>query len=146
MSKKTECPRSGCPIVNAVDVLGDRWTLVLIRDLMLFDRHEFGEFRDSGEGIATNILTTRLKTLAESGIIDSIPHPTNGTKKLYYLTDRGKSLLPLMREVILWGDAQCEGSQAPPAAIKPIRQNGKAFIAGTLKRLKEWELANLPAE
>ncbi len=110
---------------------------------MFFNRHEFRELRDAGEGIATNILTDRLKSLTAAGIIASIPHPTNGAKKLYYLTDRGKSLLPLMREMILWGDEHCDGSQAPLEKIKPIRKNGAAFMAGVLAQLKKWEKENL---
>lgn len=115
----------------------------MIRDLMLFNRHEFRELRDAGEGIATNILTDRLKSLASAEIIDSIPHPTNGTKKLYYLTAKGKSLLPLIREMILWGDRHCEGSQAPPEKVKPIRENGEAFSAGVLAQIEEWEKEHL---
>lgn len=146
MPKKADCPRSGCPITNALEVIGDRWSLIVIRDLMLFNRHEFGELRDAGEGIATNILTDRLKTLSTSGIIGSIPHPSNGIKKLYYLTSKGKSLLPLIREMILWGDLQCEGSQAPADKIRVIREKGKTFMSGVLKKLDAWERKYLKAK
>jgi DNA-binding HxlR family transcriptional regulator len=136
---KTKCPRSGCPITNTLEVIGDRWSLLIIRDLMIWNHHEFSQLRDSGEGIATNILTDRLKTLAAEGIIDSIKHPTNGTKKLYYLTKKGKALLPMMREMIMWGDEFCEGSQAPAAKMKPVRENGDKFMAGVLTELESWE-------
>ncbi len=106
---------------------------------MFFNRHEFRELRDAGEGIATNILTDRLRSLAAAGIIDHIPHPTNRTKKIYFLTDRGKSLLPLMREMILWGDEHCDGSMVPPERIEPVREHGIEFMAGVMATLTEWE-------
>lgn len=124
-------------------MLGDKWSLLIIRDLMIWNEHEFGGLRDSGEGIATNILTDRLKSLAAAGIINNIKHPTNGTKKLYYLTSKGKALLPLMREMVIWGDAHCEGSQAPPEKMKPVIENGDAFMAGILANLEAWEIEYL---
>lgn len=95
--------RSPCVIGNVLDVFGDRWTLLLIRDLLFSGKHEYKEFLASPEKIATNILADRLKRLAACGIIDEVSHPSNKSRKLYYLTTRGKDLLPMLVEMIRWG-------------------------------------------
>src|SRR3989338_3925487 len=100
--KQSEC-RSVCPLANALDVVGDRWTLLVIRDLMFMNKHEYHEFANGPEGIATNILSDRLKRLLSTGLIDSRAHPKHRQKKLYYLTSKGKDILPLMVEMIIWG-------------------------------------------
>ena len=146
MPKKTDCPRSCCPLTNALEFLGDRWSLLVIRDLMFFERHEFREFLEAGEGVATNILSDRLKNLTSAGIIDSRKHPTNGTKKLYFLTAKGKALLPLLRELILWGDEHCEGSKAPAEKIEYLRNHGEACMKEIKDTLSSWELENLGEE
>ena len=145
MPKKQDCPRSCCPLTNALEFLGDRWSLLIIRDLMFFERHEFREFLEAGEGVATNILSDRLKNLTTAGIIDSRKHPTNGTKKLYFLTAKGKALLPLLREMILWGDTYCEGSKAPADKIAYLRDHGDTFMDEILATLNKWEEENLEA-
>lgn len=137
MPKKEE-PRSGCPVGVALDIVGDRWSLLVVRDMLIWNEHEFANFRDAGEGIATNILTDRLKTLASAGLIDSIPHPSNKTKKLYFLTERGKALAPVLVELILWG-ADCEGSQAPPEKVAEVREDREGFITGLMEKIAEWE-------
>ena len=88
--KESEC-RSICPVANALDVLGDRWSLLVIRDLFM-NKHEYHEFMSGPEGIATNILADRLKRLSCQGVIDCLPHPGHKTKKIYYLTSKGKDL------------------------------------------------------
>ncbi len=146
MPKNPDNPRSCCPLTNALEFLGDRWSLLVIRDLMFFGRHEFREFLEAGEGVATNILSDRLKNLTTAGIIESRKHPTNGTKKLYFLTAKGKALLPLLREMILWGDTHCEGSKAPAEKIAYLRDHGDACMKEILDSLKNWELENLGEE
>lgn len=94
--------RSPCPVACALDFLGDRWTLLILRDLFLGKR-QFKEFLASPEGIATNILTTRLKTLREEGVVEQ----RNGG---YYLTPRGESLGPILLAVRQWGLSHIEGT------------------------------------
>ncbi|MDA0350087.1 MAG: helix-turn-helix domain-containing protein [Verrucomicrobia bacterium] len=139
MPTETRPCRSECPIANALDIVGDRWTLVLMRDLMFRNLHEYKEFLESPEGIATNILSARLKSLTEDGIIKSIPHPTNGTKKLYYLTEKGKTLMPLLIEITLWGTEQIPNSAAPPEVISAMRTNRELFSQQMLEILNLWE-------
>ena len=141
--KKRE-PRSGCPISHALDLIGDRWTLLVVRNLMLWNIHEFRELLRTCDGIASNILSDRLKSLRDSRLVDSIPHPTNRKKKLYYLTERGKSLLPLMVEIIIWGADTCP-TEAPPETIEALKKRPEAFIRDTLTKLEAWESANVHA-
>lgn len=140
--KKSEC-RSACPIANALDVLGDRWTLLVIRDLMFLNKHEYREFVSGPEGIATNILSDRLKRLARMGLIDSRPHPSHKTKKFYYLTQEGKDLLPLMVEMILWGGTYRASPDMPKARFDYVKRHPQKFMQETLRELEAWEAKHL---
>ena len=87
-------PRSECPLSYSLDVFGDKWSLLIIRDLMFSNKCTYNDFIKSDEGIATNILAARLKSLEENGIIDKLEHPDSKAKKLYKLTNKGIELLP----------------------------------------------------
>ena len=93
--------RSGCPIANLVDLVGDKWSLLIIRDFFL-ERNTFKQFIDSPEKIATNILTDRLMSLKSKGIIDYTYAPNNKKTKYYYLTDIGIDLYPVIYEMSMW--------------------------------------------
>jgi len=140
--KAGDC-RSFCPVANALDVLGDRWSLLVIRDLMFMKKHEFGEFMQGPERIATNILTDRLHCLQECGIIDCRPHPSHKKKKLYYLTPKGKALLPVLVELIIWGGTYRASPQMPKAQFSKISRNPKKFMQSVLRDLQAWESGNL---
>lgn len=103
--------RSPCPVSCTLDLLGDRWTLLVVRDLHL-GKSTFKELLESPEGIATNILTSRLKRLVEAGLVDKHPVPEHAGRYTYALTRKGKSLLPLLRKVREWGLAHLEGTEA----------------------------------
>ena len=93
--------RSDCPISNLVELVGDKWSLLIIRDFFL-DRNTFKQFMESPESIATNILTDRLKSLKSKGIIDFAFAPNNKKTKYYYLTDIGIDLYPVIYEMAMW--------------------------------------------
>ncbi len=93
--------RSGCPISNLVDLVGDKWSLLVIRDLFS-NKSTFKEFMNSSEKIATNILSNRLKTLTIDGIIDFAFKKDNKKTKYYFLTDRGIDLYPILYEMSMW--------------------------------------------
>ena len=93
--------RSGCPIANLVDLVGDKWSLLIIRDFFL-ERNTFKQFINSPEKIATNILTDRLKSLLSKGIIDYTYAPNNKKTKYYYLTEMGIDLYPVIYEMAMW--------------------------------------------
>ncbi len=138
---KSHVEKSECPIAHALDVIGDRWTLIIIREMMFMGKHEFGEFLEAPEKISTNILADRLKKLSSLGIIDFIEHPQNKTKKLYYLTDIGVGLIDVMVEVILWVDKYL--STAPSPIIENIKNHTPEFIEKTKKNIQSWNEKNL---
>jgi DNA-binding HxlR family transcriptional regulator len=104
MQKKKAPPRrrSGCPLNASVEMLGDRWSLLILRDMMLHGYQTFNEFLHSGEKIATNILADRLRRLESYGIISSQQDPADGRKMIYALTAKGMDLRPVLTEMVLW--------------------------------------------
>ncbi len=122
--------RSACPIANALDVLGDRWTLLIVRDLVFQGFREFGQFMAGGEGISTNILTERLDRLRCAGIIVRSDHPADGKKYLYHLTEKGVDLLPLLFDLVLWGAKYTPDHAAPAPVLREMQTNREKMIAG----------------
>ncbi|HZW81252.1 MAG TPA: helix-turn-helix domain-containing protein, partial [Candidatus Deferrimicrobiaceae bacterium] len=90
--------RSECPLNASVEMLGDRWSLLIIRDMMLRGVHSYKEFLDCYEGIATNILADRLHRLVDYGIITTQPDPSDGRKVIYRLSRKGIDLAPVLTE------------------------------------------------
>ena len=119
VSKKlTGClKRSSCPLTNTLDLIGDKWTLLIIRDILFLKKKSFNEFLESSEGIATNILTERLKRLEEGGIILKRPYQKTPVRYEYLLTRRGEELRPLLMEMMRWGNAHIEGTIVPPKKL-----------------------------
>ena len=106
--------RSVCPITNTLDLIGDKWTLLVVRDMLFLKKKSFNEFLDSPEGIATNILTERLKRLEEHGIIEKRPYHKTPVRYEYKLTPRGEELRGLLLEMVRWGNAHIDGTFVPP--------------------------------
>ncbi|MGC4005524.1 MAG: helix-turn-helix domain-containing protein [Pirellulales bacterium] len=106
-----ETRRSPCPIACALDLLGDRWTLLIVRDLAC-GKSQFKEFRASPEGIATNILTDRLQRLVEQGLVEKRPLDETTLREGYALTKTGATLIPLLRTVADWGLKHLPGTEA----------------------------------
>jgi len=96
--------RSDCPISCSLDIWGDKWSLLIIRDLMFAKQCTYGDFLKSPEGIATNILASRLLVLEENKLIEKLEHPDSKAKVLYKLTRKGIDLLPVMLEIHLWAE------------------------------------------
>jgi len=103
--------RSPCPIANTLDIVGDKWTLLVIRDLFA-GKSTYGEFQSSPEGIPTNILADRLKRLAGHGIIQKSPYQQNPVRYAYQLTNTGRSLGPLLEQLVKWGKKNIAGTEA----------------------------------
>jgi DNA-binding HxlR family transcriptional regulator len=106
-----KAPRSPCPITGTLDILGDKWTLLVVRDMFL-GKQTYSEFRSSPEGIPTNILADRLKRLEQHGIIDKKPYQQAPVRYAYHLTAKGERLAPLVQEIIKWGLENIPGTQA----------------------------------
>lgn len=109
-----EFDRSRCPIAVTLDVLGDRWSLVVVRD-MLVGKKRFGEFLASPEGIPTNILADRLRRLEAQGIIAKRAYATRPVRYQYSLTGKGRALLPVLQAMAHWASAQVPDTWAPSA-------------------------------
>ena len=124
--------RSGCPLNASVEMLGDRWSLLIIRDMMLLGYRSFKEFLNSHERIASNILSDRLKRLENYGIISSAPDPTDGRKSIYSLTPKGLGLAPVLTEMVLW--AAVHEDTGNQALVRLIRKDKEHFLAGVRKR------------
>jgi DNA-binding HxlR family transcriptional regulator len=132
MKKATPKWRSGCPLNASVEMLGDRWSLLILRDMMLRGFRTYKEFLESYEGIATNILADRLRRLEAYGIIASHPHPSDRRKTIYSLTPKGIDLAPVLMEMVLWaGRHENSGNQA---LVQLMRKDKQQFLAGIRQR------------
>lgn len=129
--------RSECPISCSLDVWGDKWSLLIIRDLMFKKECTYGDFLKSEEKIATNILASRLQTLEENGLIDKLDHPDSKAKVLYRLTQKGIDLLPLMIEINLWADKYFDLPDDRKALLKTVKKDKDKFIRDWIKDLKK---------
>ncbi len=120
--------RSECPLNASVEMLGDRWSLLIVRDMMLRGAHTYKTFLECYEGIATNILADRLRKLVANGIIVAEPDPADGRKLTYSLTRKGIDLAPVLTEMVLW--AAAHEPTGNPALVRLMRQDKKKFLAG----------------
>ncbi|MGA7295699.1 MAG: helix-turn-helix domain-containing protein [Terriglobales bacterium] len=124
--------RSECPLNASVEMLGDRWSLLIIRDMMLRGFRSYKDFMECYEGIATNILADRLRKLIAYGIITAEPDPGDGRKVTYRLTRKGIDLAPVLTEMVLWAAAHEEtGNQA---LVQQMREDRAKFLAGVRER------------
>jgi DNA-binding HxlR family transcriptional regulator len=95
--------KSDCPINYSLEIFGDNWTLLIIRDIMFFDKTCYGDFYESAEGIATNILADRLRFLVSQKILKKLVSPKNKSKFIYRLTQKGIDLMPTVLDLVEWG-------------------------------------------
>ncbi|MBT4933181.1 MAG: helix-turn-helix transcriptional regulator [Rhodospirillaceae bacterium] len=135
MSQSAKKHGSGCPVAFALDTFGDRWSLLVIRDLMLRGNETYGEFLESGEGIATNVLADRLKGLEAEGIIDKSPDPDNRRRNIYRLTDKGLDLAPVVMEMIRWAGKYDSSREARKGNVRLIENDSDGFLASLRSRL-----------
>jgi DNA-binding HxlR family transcriptional regulator len=128
--------RSGCPVSISLESFGDRWSLLIIRDLMVRGYRTFKEFQESGEGIATNILANRLRRLEALGIIVAEKEETDGRRVNYRMTEKGIDLAPVLLELLIWG-ARHEQTGAPCALIAKMERNREQVLAEVRRRWRE---------
>ena len=129
MTLKDDGRRSPCPISFALDLLGDKWSLLVIRDLVFAHKRHFADFLASPEGIASNILASRLKNLEASGILSRRADPDSARKVIYELTPKGIDLVPVLIDLISWGARHDPKTAAPEAFIKRIDEDRDGMIA-----------------
>ena len=134
--KKRPSRRSDCPLNVSLEILGDRWSLLIIRDLMFRGFRTYKELLESEEGIATNILADRLQRLETCGILGISQAATDRRKLIYRLTEKGIDLAPVLVELILWG-ARYEDTAAPRAVIRKMQKHREEFLADLRRRWVE---------
>ena len=132
MSIKRQLRRSECPLNASVEMLGDRWSLLIIRDMMLRGFRTYKEFMECYEGIATNILADRLRKLVAYGIIAAESDPSDKRKITYRLTKKGIDLAPVLTEMVLWAAAHEDtGNQA---LVWQMKEDKAKFLAAIRQR------------
>lgn len=127
--------RSDCPISSSLDIIGDKWSLLIVRDLMLHKSRTYGDFTKSVEKIATNILANRLQLLENNGIIIKLPYPDNKVKGLYRLSPKGIDLIPALIEIALWGDKYVANSDESSPFLKEVKKNKAKFLKNVMDKL-----------
>lgn len=125
----TKPHRSMCTINFALETFGDGWSLLIVRDIIYFGKSSFGEFLQSDESISSNTLTRRLSQLEQAGILSKKSDPTDKRKDIYYLTDRGLDLIPILLELGNWGDKHSNYEDAPQRWIRQGKVTREELIA-----------------
>ncbi|MBV9388964.1 MAG: helix-turn-helix transcriptional regulator [Chroococcidiopsidaceae cyanobacterium CP_BM_ER_R8_30] len=118
----TQAQRSPCPIACTLDLIGDRWTLLIIRDMMFFGKQRYEEFLESAEGISTNILANRLKSLEDLGLVEKQPYSNHSRRMNYQLTELGQSLHPVLEAMIVWGLQHIPETRVPHQRSEPYKR------------------------
>ncbi|MBM1107058.1 helix-turn-helix transcriptional regulator [Aurantibacter crassamenti] len=127
--------RSQCPISTSLEVWGDKWSLLIIRDLMFNKRYTYGDFLKSEEKISTNILAARLLMLEKNDLIEKLEHPDSKAKVLYQLTPKGIDLIPVIVEINLWAEKYFSLTAEKKSLLNEIKLNKEKFIATTMNSL-----------
>ncbi len=128
--------RSSCAIASALDLIGDKWSLLLIRDMLLNKKKSFKELAASEEGIATNLLSTRLKLLESLEVITKRKLPTNKKENIYLLTDKGMDLAPIILEIVVWSDKYVRAYNTEMNAYENANLNKSQYIATVQKEYR----------
>lgn len=121
--------QTGCPVAFGLDTFGDRWTLLVIREMMLRGKKTYSDFLEAEEGISTNILADRLKHLETEGVIEKLRDPENGRSFVYSLTEKGFDLAPVLLEIIAWSGKHDTRSGASRTVLHKMEKDRKGFEA-----------------
>lgn len=127
--------RSQCPISNVLDHLGDKWSLLILRDLLFFNKNTYSELQTSEEKIATNILSNRLDSLEKNGLLIKRADKRDKRKKVYSLTQAGIDTLPILLEMIIWSSKHAQGVALPEELISEYRKDRAGVIAKLITRI-----------
>ena len=135
MSRQNRREKSNCPISYSLDLFGDRWTLVVLRDLILWGKSRFAELQASDEQIASNILSDRLKRLEDDGFIAMGTDPEDARKKIYTPTEKGLSLTPVLLEIAAWGASHDPFTGAPDGFAEAFYADREGYYAEHRERI-----------
>ena len=119
--------RSTCSIARTLEIVGDKWTLLVVRDLMWHGKHTFVALQESAERVPTNILSERLKRLEGWGLVRRDPYQQRPVRHAYHLTDKGKSLEPLLLQIMAWGHKRLGGGRYDPATGKNLKPGSRTY-------------------
>lgn len=133
--------RSHCPINFALETFGDRWTLLVVRDMVFYGKRTYGEFLKSEEKIATNILADRLKLLERQGIIRKASHPADKRKDIFLLTDKGLDLIPVLLQIEAWSSQYDAKTDAPAVFIAEVKKD----LNSVVRRVRQAVIADQQA-
>ncbi len=129
MKSESNKRETGCPIAFGLDTFGDRWSLLIIREIMLRGKRTYSEFLAAEEGIASNILVARLKHLEAEGIVEKSRDPDNRRAFIYELTKKGRDLAPILLEIIIWSGMHDDRPFALRDVLERIEQDREGFEA-----------------
>jgi len=129
--------KSDCPINSALEIFGDKWTFLIVRDLMFKGKHFYGEFLLSEEKIATNTLADRLSLLESNVIVNNSSDPSHKQKIMYSLTKKGIDLVPVLVEVIMWSAKYDKNSAVDMKFVKNVKRDKVGLISQISRRLVE---------
>jgi DNA-binding HxlR family transcriptional regulator len=135
--------RSQCPISLALDVIGDRWSLLIVRDLMFAGKRHYRELLRSDEGISSNILAERLARLVDAGILSRTGDPTHKQKAIYSLTPMGIDLLPTVAQLGIWGRKYLPVTAETGAQAEHLEKGGPALLRKLQAALRKRHLSEL---
>lgn len=127
---------AGCPVRFGMSQFGDKWSFLIIRDLMFKGRKYYNEFLEAGEGISTNVLASRLVDLESSGIISKRQDSIKRSKYVYSLTEKGIALMPMMLAMIDWAEQYDRQTEVPVDFIKKLRENPAQLRQELLNQIK----------
>lgn len=130
-------PRSACPINFSLEMFGDKWSLLILRDIIYFGKKTYGEFLASDEAIARNILADRLTRLQDKGLIKKIPHPKDRRKDNYVLTEPGLDVIPILFDMAAWGSAHYSETNAPKDWLDIVQHHREEIIQLTRNTIKQ---------
>ena len=141
-------PRSYCPISLSLEIFGDAWTLLVLRDMMFGGKRHFREILQSDERISSNILSDRLKVLVENGLITKADDPTHRQKAIYSLTEKGIALLPILAQIGMWGRRDVPASERADPEFKAftsrLHEGGPPLWKRLMAELREKHLGKTP--
>lgn len=136
MKESASSLRSNCPVNFGLENFGDKWSLLIIRDIVFWGKKTYGEFLKSDEGIATNILAARLASLVKEGILRKEPHPADKRTDVYSLTEKGLELIPLLVEIVAWSGKLVEWQgNAGSGTLEQIRQVKRFAKTGDKRKI-----------
>ncbi|BDS15060.1 winged helix-turn-helix transcriptional regulator [Aureispira anguillae] len=134
--------RSHCPINYALEHIGDKWSLLIVRDLMFKGKRHYNEFFESGEKVSTSVLGDRLKKLEQSGIISKGADQVKKSRIKYSLTKKGIDMLPFMVNMIVWSSIYDANTEAEPSFLVAAKENPDHLLKTLTKKLEKEHLAD----